>query len=773
MEKYSIVGKRFPLIDGTKKVTGEARFTADIPFSRLLHGKILRSPLPHARILHIHTEKAKRLPGVKTIITGKDTMGEKSSFYTNPPELWDEPPLALDKVRYIGDEVAAVAAVDEDLAEEALELISVDYEPLSPIFNPQEAMAKGAPLVHEGAKGNIAHALQLHYGDVEKTFRESDLVQEKEYCTASLHQAYMEPRLSIASHDSSGNLTLWTPTQIPYYIQKDLARTLAMPRGKVRIVLPAVGSGNCGKLEFLSYHFCSALLSIKTGVPVKVELTREEAFFLNRGAHPVSIRLKLGVKKDGQLMAQQVYLISDAGAYIAAGTLLNFLIGVYTTVPYKIPNLKHDGYMIYTNNPPSSTQRSMGIIQLRFAVDCLLDSLAIALEMDPLEIRLKNAVEPSSTTANAFKIKSCGLKDAIQKVAQISGWKKERQKKLLGEQAYTGDNPPTLHGMGMGCSSCCSGAKGFLPTNASSALVELHDDGAVTLTTGGVDVGQGAKTVLAQIVAEELGVTLEKVRVASTDTDTLVDQLGVSGSRVTFQAGKAVEAAAFEAKAQILEAASERLEAKTEDLVLKNGKIYSEELPDKFIPLAQILFEFSQRGRVIIGRGYYEPPLEAPNTQTLEGNFSMGYSFTSAATEVKLDKETGKVEVLKFVIAHDCGFPLNPMLVEGQIEGQVALGLGQALMEERILERGIMMNPSLLHHTIPTSMDMPEVKVELVEAMEPEGPYGAKECGEGPQASVAPAIANAIVNALQKEVVELPIRPEMIIQKSYVIRPKS
>lgn len=746
MRNYSVVGKRLPRIDSVAQVTGEAKYTADIAIPRMLLGKILRSPYPHAKVMDIDCSKAERLPGVKAIITGKDIL--ELGKGSRKPRLRDEHFLALDKVRFMGDEVAAVAATDEDIALEALDLIHVEYEPLPSVFDPMEAMKDEAPRIHDHVGNNIGHSLHLSFGDVEKALEDTFHIREDKFFIGPVHQGYLETQIALASWDLSCKLALWASTQIPNFIQRNLSSSLGIPRDRIRVIKPHIGGGHCGKVEMLSHHFCAALLSVKTSFPVKIELGREEVFVMNRGAHPVIMEIRTGVKRDGTLTAQVAKFIAEAGAYISGGPLLNFIAGTFMTLPYRLPNLKYGGYLIYTNNAPYTSQRAMGMIQVRFACESQWDMIAKDLGIDPVEIRLRNVMVPNFETINKLRVTSCGLEDCIK-----LAWSEAQRKKNGGKG----------RGIGIASGACCSGSKGFLPFDSSIAVVDVHDDGTATLLTGTSDLGQGSDTVLAQIVAEELGLSLEDVRVTSGDTRIDPLDLGSYGSRVTFQAGNAVLMAARDAKKGILELAQDFLEAKAEDLELREKKVYVKGFPEKGVPLYKILSSGYDKGITVIGKGCYNPASQVVDPKTHEGNPSLAYSFVASAAEVEIDLETGMLKVIKFTAAHDCGFALNPMAVEGQIEGQIAFGLGQASLEERLLEKGQVLNPSFLDYSLPTCLDIPEIKVILVETHDPNGPFGAKECGEGPQTSVVPAIGNALYDAMGIGIKELPLRPEKIL----------
>jgi len=752
MKEYSVIGKRLPRVDGAVKVTGEAKYTGDMVLPRMLYGKILRSPHAHARILNIDTSKAERLPGVKAVITGKEIGGGKYGSLTDNPQFMDEYPLAIDKVRYIGDEVAAVAAIDEYIAGEALGLIEVDYEELPAVFDPEEAMREDAPRIHDQAENNVILKLPMNFGDVEKGFRESDYIREDKFVVAGLGVAMMEPQIALSSFDSTGKLTIWTSTQTPHFVQRDLARVLGMTMGNVRVIKPYIGGGHCGKLDLQPHQICSALLSKKTGCPVKIELTRKESFTINRGIQPLTIKSKTGVKKDGTILAKDWKFIVDAGGYNGFGVVSVLLAGLFINLPYRLSHVKYEGYAVYTNKPTGGSERGSSIPAVQLAQESQLDIIAGELGIDPVELRLKNAIQSGDITLNGFKITSCGLTECIQKVVEESGWEKKEVKSSK------------TRGKGIACESMCSGGKGYEPHDASAAFLNIQEDGTVTLLTGASDLGQGSDTVLSQIAAEILGVELKNIKITSADTELTPIDLGSLGSRCTNSAGNAVKVAALDAQKQLLKVAAERLGVGEEALEAREGRIYIKENPEKGLTLPQVVKASLKKGEPVMGKGYYNPPSEPMDPITGKGNISSSYSFGAQVAEVEVDTETGQVKVLNLTAAHDCGFALNPIAVEGQIEGQVGFGVGKALSEELLIKGGRILNPTFLDYRVPRTLDAPRIKTMLVETIDPNGPFGAKECGEGPLCATAPAIANAIYNAIGVRIKGFPITPEKVLE---------
>jgi len=748
----NVVGKRIPRVDGPKKTKGEARYTADIELPQMLAGKILRSPLPHAKILHVDTSKAARLPGVKEVISGKDTLGLRYGVFYQFPPMVDRYGLAIDKVRYIGDEVAAVAAADEDTAEEALDLIEVDYEPLPPVFDPMKAMEPDAPKIHDHVENNILSTLNMNFGDVDEGFARSDYVREDRFTTPNDAHSPMEPHAALASYDPSGKLCLWTSKQDLYFVHRDLARLLGIPQAQIRVIKPFVGGGFGGKIDLFSSDFCASLLSMKTGRPVKIIYTREESLLTTVQRHAMMMRIKTGVKKDGTFMARECELIADGGAYSSTGPIAVYIAGTLFVSTFPCPNVRFKGTRVYTNKPPCGPKRGHGGVQPRFADDSHLDMLARDLGMDILELMKKNAPKAGDVTPCGLVYNSCGLKECLDKAAEAIGWREKRGKKR------------DSMGVGLGSSAFVSGAN-VDPNHVFSPIVKINYDGSVTLITGATEIGQGCETILSQIVAEELGLRMEDVSLISADTELAPVEPGSYSSRVTFISGNAVLSAAQEVKKELFKVAAEKLEANPEDLMAADRKIWVRGSPERGMGFDEIMdICRSQANLPIVKRGYFKPKAILPNVWTGEGNWSQAYSFGAQGAEVEVDRETGKVKVLRMKGAHDCGRAINPMAVEGQLEGSSVGGMGFALFEQFLQAEGLAMNPGLLDYKMPTSMDIPDIEHVIVETVDPEGPYGAKEAGEGTQISPSPAIANAIYDATGIRIFDLPITPEKIIE---------
>ncbi len=752
MEKeLNVVGTRVPMLDAAQKAKGTALFTDDIVLPGMLHGKILRSPVPHAKIRHIDTARAEKLPGVKGVVTGRDIPDRQ---YGIVPKAKDEYALAKDKVRYIGDDVAAVCAVDPEIAEEALALITVEYEQLPAVFDPLEAKKQGAPLIHDGVQNNTSFFIRKEFGDVEKAFGECDHIFEHCFYSQAVNHAPLEPHAALAQFDPlNGELTVWSSTQIPYVLRGNLSNTLQLAESKVRIIKPKVGGGFGQKIDMFAKDFCAAWFAIHLGKPVKFVYEREEIFTSTRQRHPMYITVKTGVKKDGRILAQKFEAFADGGAYNSTAPTMIALSCFFLMIPYRVPNLIYEGSHVYTNKPVGGAMRGHGIPQARFAVERQLDIIADQIGVDPAEIRIKNSIQAGAPHPAGFVINTCGFSESVKEAAAAIGWAEKRGKLPLGR------------GVGLAGASFPSGVSNMSHIS-SGAVVQLGRDGAVNVLTGAADIGQGAETVIGQIVAEELGVPIEDIRITAADTGITPLDPGTFGSGVTVRAGNAARLAAISAKQKLFDFVADKLEANAADLVAKDRKIFVKGTPDKGFTLAEALkgYQYADLPMPIVGRGSWMAPASEPTTLFKEdGNFAPNYSFMTQAAEVDVDLHTGKVTLLKMVTAHDCGRPINPMLVEGQLEGSVVGGMGQALYEDVIVENGQVMNPSFLDYGFPTFLEMPEIEAIEVATDDPIGPFGAKEAGEGTQLSPAPAIVNAVFDAIGVDFMTLPITPEKIL----------
>jgi 4-hydroxybenzoyl-CoA reductase alpha subunit len=746
-----VVGKSVPKIDATEKATGKAQYLDDVVLPRMLIGKLLRSKLAHARIKGIHTSRAKALPGVKAVITADDLPGG-----LHGPFVHDTPVLAKGKVRYIGEPVVAVAAVDEETALEAVALIDVEYEELPAVLDPAAAMRADCALVHDDVTryfavfparrgGNLCSHTTFRRGDVQKGFAESDHIFEDTFKTQEVHQAYLEPHGAIASWDGNGKVTVWTTTQSVYRTQCSIHETLHIPVSKIRVISTRVGGGFGGKVEAITQPVAVALAQ-RAGRPVKLVFTREEELIGTKPRHPGTVEIKTGVKKDGALVARQVRFVFDTGAYADDGPGIVGFAALCATGPYKIPNVLIDGYAVHTNKTPCGAYRGFGNPQVAFAFESQMDLIAEKLGLDAIEIRLKNAVENGDINTAGQVMPSVGLKECLQKAAQAAGWGKPR---------------PANRGLG---ASCMHHISGVLP---SSADVRLNQDGTISVNTAASDMGQGAETTLAQIAAEVLGVPMEDVNMVGADTDASPYNWAVCASRTTYSVGNAVRMAALDAKRKLQRLAAEKLGASPGEIELAGRHAYVKRSPERkisFFELA-ILCHWVQGGP-IIGHSSYMVQGGPCQPGTMEG-FPFGsltaWIFGAHVAEVEVDRETGQVHVLQVTAAHDVGRAVNPKNVEGQIEGGFAQGLGYALFEELVRDKGRVVNPNLVDYRLPTAMDMPKLTPIIVEEPEPTGPFGAKGVGEPGLVATAPAIANAIYNAVGVRLRELPMTSERVL----------
>ncbi len=718
MREFSIVGKEVPRNDAEAKARGTALYTDDLKLPGMLQGRILRSPLAHARIKHIDIRQAVSLPGVKAVITGEDTPKIRYGNWRLFPETQDEYPLAVDKVRFIGDEVAAVAAVDADTAEEALERIIVDYEELPAVFDVDSAIKPGAPNLHDYCPSNVSVNRKIKYGDVEKGFSESDYIREDTFTVHAVSHAYLEPCSALAQVDLDGRITLWTSTQVPYIIQCLLASTMGMRENDIRVIKPFIGGGFGGKMELRAWEFCAAFLAKKTGQPVKFTLSRQEEFLAGRRRHPMKLRSKVGFKKDGTLVAKDLRIQLDGGAYNAMGPTATFLCGNFGAMLYRYPNYRFFGEHVYTNKPPASAMRGFGAPQSLYATEIQMNMAAEDLGIDPIDLRIKNAQVSGDEIPDVATISSCGFIDSIKAVAKMSNWKEKRKNLKPGQ------------GIGIGCYSFISGGVfNWFNTQYpfSAAEVRAFSDGTVHLLTMASDIGQGSDTVLKQILAEELGLQMKDIRITSADTAmTPQADLGSWGSRVTLMAGNAVIDAAKKIKAQLFGALSARYNLNViYEMECKDGRVQPKGRPDRGIAFGEAvaMVQKANRGEPLFARGSYTP--------RDKGLVTPAFGFGAQVALVQVDQETGLVEVKQMWTAHDCGTVINPRNVEGQLAGSIQMGLGYALSEQFVMDGGKTLNTTFLDYKMPSALDMPPSEVVHVDTYEPEGPMGAKEAGEG------------------------------------------
>lgn len=773
MSQFNVINSSVPRVDTPDKATGRAIFIDDMSMPGMLFGALLQSPLPHARILNIDTSAAEALPGVKSIVTSKEAGTVK---YGVSPARYDETLFCHDKVRYVGDEIAAVAAIDLETAMEAVSLIKVDYEELPAVFTIEEAMAEGAPQLHDEYPRNMCAQVHQEFGDVEAALKKCDLVRTDTLKNKRQDAAFIEPQGCLADFDLSGRLTLYSSTQVPHYLQRTVAMVLGIPVGKVRVVKPYVGAGFGIKAAANPMELAACLLSMRTGKPVKMNYTREQVFKFARARHQFIHTMTTGVKKDGTIMALKHECYLDGGAYSSFGIATVYYAGSLLGGPYKLPNMKYDGYRVYNNKPACGAQRGHGGVIARATWEQQLDMIAEELGMDPIELRLKNMMTAGDVTCNDLNMSSLGMKECIEAIRDNSDWKSKKGKLPPGK------------GIGMACGFFVSGA-GYpiyrSDTYHGTVVIKLTEDGGTVLVyTASAEIGQGSDTTFAMIAAEALGVRLEDVRLSSGDTDFGVD-LGAYSSRQTLMTGQATKQAAEDVKRQVLDVLSEELEIPVEDMDIRDSRIVFQKPDVDFSALrtryvkehrgwtdnpSEEYLTFKEAARIaylsrgtIVGTGKYKPPELGGKFKGAAVGTSPAYGCSAQVAEVSVDMETGHITVENVTDAHDCGRAINRMSVEGQMEGSVFMGLGEALFEEvKFDNRGNVVNCDLAEYKMPTSLDMPSVKTIIVESDEPNGPFGAKEVGEGAIMPTIPAILNAVYDAIGVRFEELPLNCERV-----------
>jgi 4-hydroxybenzoyl-CoA reductase alpha subunit len=754
MSEFSVFGKPLPRIDAWEKTTGEVKYLDDVRIPGMLYGKMLRSSHAHARIVKIDTSKAKKLSGVRAVITADDTPGIKFSFLKS---MADKLPLCRDKVRYVGDEVAAVAADTVETAEEALGLIAVEYKPIPAVFDPEEAMKSDAPLIHEDGESNVAFEGHKSFGDIEKGFKESDYVFEDRYFTSKVTHCCMETQGCIAYFDSLGKLTVLSPHQAPHTVRQELARILDLPQEKVRVIQTPVGGGFGQRLVTDMKEPAAAILSRITRRPVKIVNTRDEEFSTARTRYPYIVEIKTGVRKDGKILARQARVILDNGAYNDKGlATLNFA-GECFAMLYNAPHVKYDGYGVYTNKQFGTAFRGFGNPQVTFATESQLDEIAEKLGMDPKEIRLKNANKPGDITVSGAKLTSCALVECIEEAAEKSGWEEKRKSPVsLGDGKY--------RGIGMAAMIHTGGGGRFYGYAATDTFVKISEDGWVTVISPAAEIGQGATMVMAQITAEVLGINPAEITVINNDTEIVPYDLGAWGSRTSFICGNAAKSAAENVLEEVMIAAGKMLDAKPEELETGNGKVYVKSSPDRAASFREVVrFAVKKLGYPLSGKGrYYDPLAPQMGMDRKHGHHIPTFAFACQVAEVEVDTLTGQVSVLRVTAAHDTGRNINSQMAEGQVEGAILQGLGYSLTEECVEREGELVNPNFADYKIWTAMDVPPLDVILIESVDPDGPFGAKGIGEPGLVPMPAAVGNAIYHATGKRFKQLPLNQERI-----------
>ncbi len=795
---FSIIGKPTAMVDAAQKTTGSGKYTDDLSLPGMLTGKILHSPYPHARIRRVDTTRAEKVDGVVAVVVGKDAPNP----YGILPVGHDEHALVLDKVRYVGDNVACVVAVSESIAEKALELIDVEYEVLPAYFDPEESMKAQTDLIHDQKPGNLEKDYHHVFGDPDSGFAQADHIAAARFIANEVTHAAMEPHSTLASFELDphtgrpGRLTVWSSTQVPYYLQHKLSLVLEMPMSQIRVIKPLVGGGFGGKSEVIPLEIIAAVAARKAQAPVKITYTREEVFWAHRGRPRTIIDLKTGVTNDGRITAVKARVVQDGGAYCSYGVVTILYSGALLGALYDIPNIQYDGYRVLTNKPACGAMRGHGTVNVRFAFESQLDELATKTGMDPAEIRQRNLLKVPCVTVNGLRVRSYGLPECIEKTVERSSWKARRGKMPKGR------------GLGIACSHYVSGAANSIIRSDmphSTVNIKIDRDGGVVVYTGASEIGQGSDTMTAQIAAEVLGCSLARVRVIAADTDLTTIDIGSYSSRVTFMAGTATLRAAEEVKKLIAAAAAKKMDCGIEDLVFWDDKVIrknenvgtaasshpaerstaasvsgrvdgqilrgslqqkrKEEGPKDRMTFEEAVVAAIDFHGALTGTGSYAPPPEARGGKHKGAGVgpSPAYSYSAQVAEVSVDEETGEVTVHKVWAAHDCGRALNPVSVEGQVIGSVWMGMGQALTEEMVWKDGMLMNPGLLEYRSPSAVESPEVEPIIVESIDPEGPFGAKECSEGSLAATIPAIANAIYDAVGVRLHESPFTPERVL----------
>jgi 4-hydroxybenzoyl-CoA reductase subunit alpha len=829
---YSILNTRAPRVDAVDKVTGRAIYTDDMSRPGMLRCAILHSPLAHARILSVDVSRALKLPGVKAVITGKDASTVR---YGVSPARYDESILAVDKVRYVGDEVAAVAAVDLDTALEAVSLLDVDYEELPAVLDGLKAMEEGQPQIHDKYLRNVCAEVHWKFGDVDAAEREADYIRTDTLTSKMQDAAFLEPQAVLAETDASGRLIMYSSTQAPHYVQRTLAMALELPLEKVRVVKPAVGGGFGPKASCSAAELVSCKLALLTGKPVKMTFDREQVFLHSRARHQFFHTMTIGVKKDGTLLFLKNHCVLDGGAFASFGIATVYYAGSLLGGPYRLKNMNYDGYRVVTNKPACGAQRGHGAVIARACFETQLDRIAEELGIDPLELRLKNVMERGETTCNELYMSSLGMRECLEAVRDAAGWEDGKRSRrgaptflsatsgtatppesppsiegweeaalpTFASRATPPESPPTdvggevkRRGRGIACGFFVSGA-GYpiyqSETFHATVVTKVSEvGGQVVVESGAADIGQGSDTVLAMITAEVLSLQLSDVKVISGDSDLSID-LGAYSSRTTLMAGHAAKEAAESCRDQILGAVAAQLSVPCEELYLEGGFVkrrdgfldfaslreryrkehrYFTDLPDsEFLTFREAArVAYLERG-TIVGTGKYRPPKLGGSFKGATVGTSPAFGCSAQVAEVEVDAETGEVTVLKVTGAHDCGFAINRTQVEGQMQGSISMGMGEALMEEIIYDQcGNVVNTNLAEYKIPTALDAPQMQAIIVETIEPNGPFGAKEVGEGAIMPTIPAILNAIYDAVGVRITELPAKPERI---AMTIKPQS
>ena len=751
------IGAYVPMVDGPDKVSGRAKYTADLIGPGLLAGRILRSPYSHAEIIDVDVSAALRLPGVKAIVTGVDC----DKTFGVLPIARSEHPLARDKVRYRGEPVAGVAAIDDATAKRALGLIKLKVKELPAYYTSKQALAAGANIIHAHRPHNVERDVLFELGSVEQGFREADLVREGNYDCAEVCQNQMEMHAALAEYDAvRERMTVYASTQVPYYVHLMLAQILDMDMSRIRVVKPHVGGGFGCRTEALNVELIAALLARKAGGNVRLVTTREETFITHRGRPQTDIRLKLGMRKDGKITAVECECYQRGGAHSGYGIVTILYSGSMLYAIYDVHNVKYLGKRVLTNTPPCGAFRGHGTVDIRFAFESLLDEMASELKLDPVAVRRANYLTAPTFTDNDLMVNSYGLPQCVDWVEQASGWRARKGK-------LPRSNGGLRKGLGFACSHYISGAS--KPVNwtgepHATVKIKLDFDGSIVVLSGAADIGQGSSTILVQTVAEVLGLDISRVRIVTGDSEVVPKDNGSYSSRVTFMVGNAAIDAAQNLKRVLVEAAARKLEAKPEEIECL-GELYRAGAQDKGLTFTEVVIEALKDSGTITVTGNYSTIPESHGGKKYRGaaiGGTMGYSYSAQVVEVTVDEETGVVDVDRVWVAHDCGKALNRLTVEGQVQGSVWMWMGQAMSEEPGYHEGLLVTGNMLDYRVPTIQDSPPIEVGIIERNDPHGPFGAKEAGEGSLAAFLPALTNAIADAIGVRFNTLPVTPDRV-----------
>ncbi len=754
-QPHTQVGGVHRKVDAMERMRGVTRYTDDLKLPRMLHAKIKRSPHPHAKILSIDASAALAMPGVHAVITGKDLPEPYGIIPWTP----DETALCVEKALHVGDGIACVAADDEDTANEALEKIVVEYEVLEPLFDPEQALeARDNPINPYSLKGNLSKKVLLEFGDVDATLEQSDLVVEADYFFEGTTHAAIEPHCALAHVEANGILTVWSATQVSHYLHRELAKVLGLPANRIRVIQPPLGGAFGGKSEPFDLEFCVAKLAVMTGRPVKLLYTREEVFYSHRGRHPMKMKYRTGFTKDGKITGVDAKTVLDGGAYSSFGLVTTYYSGQLLCAPYGFDAYRFHSKRAYTNKPACGPKRGHGSVQPRFAIECQIDKAAEVLGLDPIDMRLHNDIGADSETVNGFKVGSNGFSECLRRVRSSSVWDSKRKELPYGR------------GIGVAGSTYISGTNyPIYPNDMPQAAVQITLDrsGRARIFSGANDIGQGSNTMLAVIAGNELGLPLDDIRVLSADTDLCPVDLGAYSSRITLMVGNACVEAAQKLRRLVCEAVGKRWEIPRKRVTLAQGQAIDREDPERNVTLAEAFVWAESDNGLLAATGSYNTPKDR------HGDYRGGtigaspaYSFTAHVAEVEVDPMTGVVDVKTIWVAHDCGRALSRKIVEGQMEGSAYMGFAEAIMEQHVVDpghNGVHPGPSLLDYRIPTFLDTPELEALIVESPDAQGPYGAKEAGEGPLHPSIPAIANAIYDAVGVRMDSLPFTPPRVL----------